>query len=321
MTDGFVISGALYSNPKFLACSGLARQIYQAMILRTDDEGRELADPLTWKAHAALYDAAAATPDQIVAALAELDVVRLAPRYVAGGKAYVFLPGRFEHNGSKKYWRRSKHPLPPAEMLAEFPEYAGALARLTTKSELRNTLRVGESWRYPPLAHQIPEFDGQPMGNHPTNEGKTRESPVDLDLDLDLEEEGDSSSSVDESTRAAAGSAAPESPPVVASEQPEPERPRFATPRQTQFAARLLARSGQTVEGWLSRAGADVLTDAHLDAIRGKYGGRQPEFITGPRAHERPESPDPDLSPEDRALSAAALAAARQRTSFGSAAN
>jgi hypothetical protein len=317
MTDGFVIDSALMRNPKFLACSGLARQIYAAMILECDHEGRELADPLTWMRHAALFGPAAATVDQVAAALAELDVVRLAPRYVVAGKAYLFLPGRFEHNPGKKYWRRSQHPLPPADLLAEFPEYARGLARLTTKSEIRNTLRGGESWRYPLLAHQIPESDGQHPGNHPTIVGIGRESSVGLGLGLGLGEEGDSSSSVDEPTRAAAGGAVPESPPVVADAPPETRRTQIASRKQQQFAARLLQPHGLSLSGWLQGKGHDELLDTHVDEIRELYGGRQVARPSGPRGHELPEQPDPDLSPADRAASAAALAAAKRRGSTG----
>lgn len=130
--------------------------------------------------------------------------------------------------------------------------------------------------------------------------------------DSDSETEGDSSSSVDESTRAAAGGAAPESPPVVADAPPEePRRPKLATRAQQQFAARLLAPHRLTVAGWLEAAGHDELLDSHVDEIRARYGGRQPPPAPGPRAHELPQAADPDLSDEDRAASAAALAAAK----------
>jgi hypothetical protein len=317
MTDGFVIDRNLHRNPKFLACGGLARQIYCAMILECDDEGRELADPLTWMRHAALFGPAAATVDQVRAALDEMDQVRLAPRYEVVGKAYVFLPGRFEHNGARKYWKRSHHPLPPDSMLAEFPEYARGLALLTTKSELRHSMRGGEARRYPQVAHLIPEFGGQPMGNQWASDGQdmgmTRESPV--EVEVDVEEEGDSSSSVHEPTRAAAGGAAPESPPVVADALPEEtQRPKLATRAQQQFAARLLASHRLTVAGWLEAAGHDELLDSHVDEIRSRYGGRQPPPATGPRAHLLPQAPDPDLSDEDRAASAAALARVKRST-------
>jgi hypothetical protein len=265
--------------------------------------------------HAALFGPAAATVDQVSAALEELNQVRLAPRYEVNGKAYVFLPGRFEHNQVRKYWRRSQHPLPPTEMLAEYPEYARPLALLTTKSEIRHTMRTGEARRYPHLAHHMPEFDGQPMGNAVPTVGLKGESSVDLGSRIiGLGEEGDSSSSVHEPTRAAAGGAAPESPPVVACAPPEPRRDKIASQTQQRFAARLLGQYGRSLADWLAAKGCHELMDSHVDEIRAHYGGRQMAPVSGPRAHEAAQAPDPDLSAEERTASAAALAKLRRST-------
>jgi hypothetical protein len=326
VNDGFMIDRALYRNPKFLACSGLARQIYAAMILECDDEGRELADPITWMRHAALYGPAAATLDQIAGALAELDSVRLAPRYNASGKAYVFLPGRFEHNPTRKYWRRSQHPLPPPELLVEFPEYVGALAMLTTKSERRHAMRAGEARRYPHLAHLIPEFDGQPMGNDGQVVGNrgpqvgncgplagiTRESPV--EVEVVGKKEGDLPRTEEKAPGRAAPGAAPESPPDVADAPQEARRDQLASPKQQRFAARLLSPHGLTVASWLEAGGHDELLDSHVDEIRERYGGRPEPPTRGPRAHELPQAEDPDMSAEERAASAAVLAKVKATT-------
>lgn len=99
----------------------------------------------------------------------------------------------------------------------------------------------------------------------------------------------------------------PESPPVVAADQPETKRPQLATHRQQQFAARLLKPAGLTVAGWLEGKGYDELLDTHIDEIRATHSGRQPAPSTGPRGHELPEQPDPDLTPEERAAAADAL--------------
>jgi len=200
MTDGFVITGEILANPKYLACSVLARQIYFAMIMECDHEGREIADPLTWTRHASLFGAAAATTAEVIAALAELDQVRLAVRYVVTGKPYLFLPGRFEHNTGRKYWKRSNCPLPPADLLAEFPEYAVGLAMLTTKSEMRRTLRDGEARRYPQVAHQIPESSGHQVGLN-------RESTVGVGVGLGVVPPTENQSSIDPPTEAESGTA------------------------------------------------------------------------------------------------------------------
>lgn len=125
------------------------------------------------------------------------------------------------------------------------------------------------------------------------------------------EEEGDSSTTVDDSTRAAAGGAGPESPPGVADAPPDQtQTDRVANRKQQQYAASLLQPHGLTVAGWLADAGEPELMDSHVNAIVAKYKGRHPPPpATGPRAHELPQAPDPDMSDEERAASAAALAA------------
>ena len=314
MSEEFVITSDVMRNPKFLACSVLARTLYLAMILKTDHEGRALADPLTWMADAALFGAAACTVDQVAAALTELDVVRLAPRYEVDGRSFVFLPGRFEHNPQRTYWRRSKCPLPPVDKLSTYPEYLAGLLRLTTKSEMRNSLRSGENWRYPHLAQQIPESGGQQQGNSPTTEGVDRATPVGVGVEVDLRQEGDSSTAVHESTRAESVAQHPESPPVAAQADPEEEPRAFATRRQWDFAGRLLAQHGLTVEAWMSKycPGRVRLLDSHVDLIRTTYGGRVPPYqAPGNRAYEAPQPPDPDMTVEERAAASEALVRAK----------
>lgn len=203
MSDEFVITSAITDNPRFLACSGLARLLYYSMILKADHEGRALADPLTWASKAALFGAAEVPMQEVADAMAELDSVRLAPRYVVDGKQYLFLPGRFEHNRKRTHWRKSVVPLPPEDMLAEFPEYTAGLRRLTTKAELRNSLRNNENWRYPQLAQQIQESGGQQQGNSRATVGRFRTGvEVEVEVDVDNEKEVGGSTALEESTSA-----------------------------------------------------------------------------------------------------------------------
>lgn len=275
MAEGFFIGDAIMSNPKLLRCSVVARAIYWAMIFECDHEGRERADPIIWIQRASLFGKAAATEEEVDAALAELDRERLAPRYTVAGKAYVFLPGRFEHKGPRKYWRRSEFPLPPPELLQEFPEYTSGLALLTTRSELRHTLRAGESRRYPHLAHQIPESRGQVAGTNGTPVGEMRESSVDHRSLITDEEGGDLPEALEEAT----GPPPPEAstgPPRSFADATKPKPPeRVATPRQRQFAARLLSEHQTSLDDWLRQSGAKVLTDWHVSEIRAQYGGRR----------------------------------------------
>lgn len=266
MSDGFFITADMPDNPKLLRCSVLARHIYLAMIFRCDHEGRDLADPMSWMSRAGLVGPAATTEEAVAAAIGELDAVRLAPRYEASGKAYVFLPGRFEHNTTQKYWRRSAHPLPPPELLEEFPEYARGLALLTTKSELRLSLRTGEARRYPHLSHHIPESGGQLVGNGGQVVGMDRDSSVPSRL-LTVGRGGDLPEAPGERTRPAVPGVGHEPPPGVAG-APEARRDPLASPKQQQFAARILAKHDLTVAGWLERAGRSELLDSDIDAIR-----------------------------------------------------
>ena len=187
MSEEFVITSDIIDNPKFLSLSVLARNIYLAMILTTDHEGRALADPMTWTSKAALFGPAVCSVDEVEVALMELDRSRLAPQYEARGKRYIFLPGRFEHNKGRSYWRSSKYPAPPAPLLEEFPEYAIGLRRLTTKGLMRDELPDKQNWRYPDLqpgrtggkpdSSKILEFTG--------TRGELGENSLELGNDLD----------------------------------------------------------------------------------------------------------------------------------------
>lgn len=273
MADCFLIDEGITSNPRLIRCSVLARAIYWTMIFRCDHEGRALTDPVIWIREAALFGAAAATEDQVSAALDELSAVGLAPRYEVAGKAYVFLPGRFEHRGSRKYWKRSDCPLPPAELLERYPEYMDGLRLLTTRSEMRHTLRAGESRRYPHLAQQIPESVGHDAGNEGNMAVLGRDQCV--DGRWLIEERGGDPSETQEEATGPPTAAPPEPPSVVAKATPEPGD-RAASGRQRQFAARLLRDHSLTVDDWLRRNGASVLLDSHVTEIRALYGGRQP---------------------------------------------
>lgn len=272
MADSFLIDEAITANPRLIRCSVLARNIYWTMIFSCDHEGRALADPVIWIREASLFGAAAATEDEVSAALGELSAAGLAPRYEVAGKAYVFLPGRFEHKGGRKYWKRSDCPLPPPELLQAYPEYLAGLRLLTTRSELRQTLRAGEGRRYPHLAQQIPESGGHETGNGGTPVVSERDQRVDSRL-LMVEEGGDLPEALEEAT-GPPPAAPPEPPSAVAKPDPEPgDRP--ASGRQRQFAARLLRDHSLTVDDWLRQSGAAVLLDSHVSEIRARYGGRQ----------------------------------------------
>jgi hypothetical protein len=273
VADCFLINEAITSNPRLIRCSVLARNIYWTMIFACDHEGRALADPVIWIREASLFGAAAATEADVSSALAELSTAGLAPRYEVAGKAYVFLPGRFEHKGSRKYWKRSDCPLPPPELLEQYPEYLAGLRLLTTRSELRQTLRTGESRRYPQFARQIPESGGHEVGTvgHPVVLGRDQC----VDGSWLIEERGGDPSETEEEATGPPTAAPPEPPSAVAVAKPGPGDC-AASGRQRLFAARLLRDHSLTVNDWLRQNGASVLLDSHVTEIRARYGGRQP---------------------------------------------
>ncbi len=144
-----------------------------------------------------------------------------------------------------------------------------------------------------------------------TSHGRHRdgsETPSESESDSESETEGDLPKTEEEAPGRAAPGADPESPPDVADAPPEARRDQLASPKQQRFAARLLAPHGLTVASWLEAAGYDELLDSDVDQIRERYGGRPEPPTRGPRAHELPQAEDPDMSAEERAASAAALA-------------
>lgn len=61
------------------------------------------------------------------------------------------------------------------------------------------------------------------------------------------------------------------------------DRGRPATKRQTDFATRLLAKAGSSLDAWLIDNGYDQLLDDHIDTIRSLYGGNT-QAVSGAEA-------------------------------------
>ncbi len=146
MANSFLVSTALEDNDRYLSCGLVARQVYQAMIRHADDEGRAQASARSWKRKAALFDKAEVPVADVEAAIQELADEGLVVFY---GDGLLFLPGRFEHNAGRLYWAASTHPLPPAELLEQHPEYLDGLRRLTRCGHLRRETPAAP--RYPEL--------------------------------------------------------------------------------------------------------------------------------------------------------------------------
>jgi len=147
MGDKFLIKSEIMANERFVSASLLARYLYLAMILLADQEGRGPTASLTWKSLASLWGAAESPSEDIFQAIKELHRVGLIVLY--DNNSRFFLPGRFEHNRNRKWWKSSKHPLPPIEVLELHPEYLDRLRCLTTKGHMYET--TDEARRYPEL--------------------------------------------------------------------------------------------------------------------------------------------------------------------------
>ena len=150
MSNEYLITSEILTNGRIVTVSLLARYLYMAMILLADHEGRATAVPNTWKAQASLWGAAETSIDEIARAILELETAGLIVLYDDGSR--LFLPGRFEHNRSRKWWKRSKHPLPPIELLRKHIEYLNGLGWLTTKGRLYE--KTIEDRRYPELSEE-----------------------------------------------------------------------------------------------------------------------------------------------------------------------
>lgn len=146
------IAPDLLDDPGFLALSNLARLLYLEMLMLADDEGRLVAVPAILAANARLQDLGVRHIEKLAS---EIERERLFVFYQAGRSAYAFNPRTFERPGTIRWWGRSCHPLPPADLLEAWPDYRAALARLDGHSRLGFN---GEPWinrqdgpRYPEL--------------------------------------------------------------------------------------------------------------------------------------------------------------------------
>ena len=161
MSDEFLIKSEIMTNERIVSVSLLARYLYFAMILLADQEGRAPASSLTWKSLASLWGAAEISDVEIAQAIKELHQAGLIVLYDDDRR--LFLPGRFEHNRNRKWWKSSKHPLPPLEVLARYPEYLNRLRCLTTRGHMYET--TDEARRYPELrAEEGPTQGGKGKG-------------------------------------------------------------------------------------------------------------------------------------------------------------
>lgn len=154
MAQEFLVSTAIEDNERYLAVGLVARLLFQSMIRHADDEGRAKAAAATWQRKAALYGAADVPLDEIGQAIRDLASTDLPGRPLVvlyDDGRHLFLPGRFEHNQGRRTFARSRHPLPPPDDIERFPEYAGPLARLTTKGRVADSTGPGEAWRYEEL--------------------------------------------------------------------------------------------------------------------------------------------------------------------------
>lgn len=170
MSEEFLLTSEIMANSRFVSVSLLARYLYVAMILHADQEGRAKAEPLTWKKHGALWGAAEADSATIAHAISELSRAGLIVLYDDNRR--LFLPGRFEHNPRREYWRSSKEPLPPLALLERYPEYLKGLRGLTTRGHLRT--ETTEPRRYPELspAGDLPPTGGGDAGARGCKEGE-----------------------------------------------------------------------------------------------------------------------------------------------------
>jgi len=98
--------------------TNMAKFIFVGLISQSDDEGIVEADAHVLKAALALK----ASTKSIDDALERITNVGLGVRYQENGQAFVFLPGFFKHQRLDRP-TPTKHPRPPAELLAKYPWY------------------------------------------------------------------------------------------------------------------------------------------------------------------------------------------------------
>lgn len=224
MTEGWLVDNALEEHEGYLACGLVARHLYRVMINCCDSEGRARAAARTWKRNASLSDNAEVPLEEIEAAIEQLAHVGLIVLY---GKGYMFLPGRFEHNVGRDYWKKSGHPLPSREILEAHPEYLEGIKRLSTKGRLAKGAPADP--RYPELLGRVRDEPGQTVTNREgpvTNRdepGKGGKGPSEVGVGVGVgirkkEEEGGIDTTVDNST-----SSETKIPPPVDNSKPEEE--------------------------------------------------------------------------------------------------
>ena len=97
-------------------------------------EGRFLSDARVIRLRGSLLDL---TPDEISAAVVELEAARFVQRYSRG--QFLFLVDHFSSAwcGRRRYWRRSEYPLPDLAVLQRYPEYLAGLRRLNRNGQAR----------------------------------------------------------------------------------------------------------------------------------------------------------------------------------------
>ncbi|MFC1806367.1 hypothetical protein ACFL09_05235, partial [Planctomycetota bacterium] len=102
----------------------LALLVWIGMCSQADDEGLAEAEPHALKAALALR----ATVPEVEAALEKIFSIGLAARYKVDDQTFAILPRWYRHQRLARP-APSKHPRPPADLLAQFPEYIEARRR------------------------------------------------------------------------------------------------------------------------------------------------------------------------------------------------